>query len=87
MRDLDSSVSIARGYGLDDPCSIPGSERFSFLHNAKSGSRAHPPSYPMGTGAFPSGVKGQGREADYSPPSRAEIKNGGAIPSLPHMFS
>jgi hypothetical protein len=29
------------------------------------------------------GVKPQGREADYSPPSSAEIKNDGAIPPLP----
>jgi hypothetical protein len=28
-----------------------------------------------------------GREADLSPPSSAEIKNGGAIPALPHMSS
>jgi hypothetical protein len=29
------------------------------------------------------GVKRQGREADHSPPSSAEVKKGGAIPSLP----
>jgi hypothetical protein len=28
------------------------------------------------------GVKLLGREADYSPPSSAEIKNGGAMPPL-----
>jgi hypothetical protein len=33
------------------------------------------------------GVKRQGREADHSPPSSAEVKKGGAIPSLPHMSS
>jgi hypothetical protein len=33
------------------------------------------------------GVKWQGREADHSPPSNAEVKNGGAIPPLPHMPS
>jgi hypothetical protein len=33
------------------------------------------------------GVKRQGPEADHSPPSSAEVKNGGAIPPLPHMFS
>jgi hypothetical protein len=28
-----------------------------------------------------------GRVADHSPPSSAEVKNGGAIPPLPHMSS
>jgi hypothetical protein len=28
----------------------------------------------------------QSCEADHSPPSDAEVKNDGAIPSLPHMF-
>jgi hypothetical protein len=33
------------------------------------------------------GIKRQGREADRSPPSSAEVNNGGAIPPLPHMSS
>jgi hypothetical protein len=33
------------------------------------------------------GVKGPVREANHSPPASAEIKNSGAIPPLPHMFS
>jgi hypothetical protein len=32
------------------------------------------------------GVKLQGHQTDHSPPSRAEIKNVGAIPPLPHVF-
>jgi hypothetical protein len=35
---------------------------------------------------FP-GVKRQGREASYPPPSNAEVKNGGDIPPLPHVSS
>jgi hypothetical protein len=31
-------------------------------------------------------VKRSGRVADYPPPSSADIKNGGAIPPLPHVF-
>jgi hypothetical protein len=31
-------------------------------------------------------VKRQGREADHSAPSSAEVKNGGAIPILPYVF-
>jgi hypothetical protein len=33
------------------------------------------------------GVKQQGRQADKSPLSSAEVKNGGAIPPLPYMSS
>jgi hypothetical protein len=33
------------------------------------------------------GVKRSRREADHSPPSSVEVKNGGAIPPLPHMSS
>jgi hypothetical protein len=33
------------------------------------------------------GVKRTGSEADRSPPSSAEVKNGGAVPPLPHMPS
>jgi hypothetical protein len=31
------------------------------------------------------GVKRPGYEADHSPPSNIEVKNGGTIPPLPHM--
>jgi hypothetical protein len=34
-------------------------------------------------GALFPGVKRQGREADHSPPSSYEVKNGGAIAPLP----
>jgi hypothetical protein len=37
----------------------------------------------MGTGAFSSRVKRPGREADNSLPPGAEVKVGGAIPTLP----
>jgi hypothetical protein len=38
-------------------------------------------------GAVSQGVKRQRREADHSPPSNAKVKNGGAIPSVPHISS
>jgi hypothetical protein len=38
------------------------------------------------SGCFP-GVKGPGHEADHSPPSTAEVKNGGAIILLFHTYS
>jgi len=44
----------------------------------QAGSEAHPASYPMGTRDSPfggGGIKSPGREADYSPPPNAEVKN------------
>jgi hypothetical protein len=47
---------------------------FSLHHRVKTGSGAHPASYPMGiTGPFHGG-KRPGREAAHSPPSSAEVK-------------
>jgi hypothetical protein len=37
-------------------------------------------------GAISPGIKRQGREADRSPPSSTQDKNGGAIPPLPHVL-
>jgi hypothetical protein len=34
----------------------------------------HPTSYKMGTGSSSPGLKRQGREADHSPPTSAEVK-------------
>jgi hypothetical protein len=53
-------------------------EDFSFLHSVQTGSGVHPAPYRMGTGdSFPGG------KADHSPPSSAEVKNGGALTPLP----
>jgi hypothetical protein len=46
----------------------------------------HPASCPMGT-PVSSGVRRPGCEADHSLPSSAEVKNGGAVPPVPHMSS
>jgi hypothetical protein len=49
-------VGTARGYGMDEPGSIPSSARFSLLHSVQTDSGAHPASYPTGTGdSFPGG--------------------------------
>jgi hypothetical protein len=37
--------------------------------------------------ALSPGVKRSGRETDHSPPCNMEMKNGGAISTLPHMSS
>jgi hypothetical protein len=43
----------------------------------------YPASCPRGLKALTSGVKRPGREVNYLCPSSAEVKSGGAIPSLP----
>jgi hypothetical protein len=50
------------------------SKRFSLLHIVQTGSGVHPTSYKMGTGGTFPGLKWQGREADHSPPTSAEVK-------------
>jgi hypothetical protein len=41
----------------------------------------------LATKGLSPGVKRPGREADYSLPSGAEVKDGGTLPPLPHMSS
>jgi hypothetical protein len=60
MKNRDSSVGIALGYGLDDRSSrvrFPaGAGNFSLHHRVQNGSGAHLASYPKGTrGCFPGG--------------------------------
>jgi hypothetical protein len=44
------------GYGLEGPGSIPGRQDLFLLHIVRTGSEAHPASYPVGTGGdFPGG--------------------------------
>jgi hypothetical protein len=59
----------------------------SLLHSVHSSSEAHPAFYTRGTGALFPGIKRQGREANHSPLSSAEVKNARAIPPLPHVSS
>jgi hypothetical protein len=80
---LSEAIAIfLPGYGLDGPCSIPDRGKRFFSTPQLS----LPVSYPMGAGDLSPGVKRQEREADYSPPSSADVKNGGAIPLLPPYF-
>jgi hypothetical protein len=44
------------------------------LHIVQTGSGVHPTSYKMGIGSSFPGVKRQGRKADHSPPTSAEVK-------------
>jgi hypothetical protein len=53
-----------------------GEKDFSPSTCVQTGSGAHPASCTMGTwGALPGVKRGQGRDADHSPPSSAEVKN------------
>jgi hypothetical protein len=65
-------------YGLDgSEFEYRQGKNFSPLQVVLIGSGAHPASYPMGTeGEAPNlGVKWTRREADYSPPTCAEVRN------------
>jgi hypothetical protein len=84
----DSWVNIEMGCWLDGRVSIPGSgKRFYSTPQRPDRLWAHPSTSPMGTGGSFPGGKAAGREADHSPLSSAEVKNGGAVPPLPHTSS
>jgi hypothetical protein len=64
--------------------------RISLLHTVQRsalGLTQPPIQWLLGGGAVFTEVKPLGHEADCSPPSSAEVKNGGVIPSLPHTRS
>jgi hypothetical protein len=66
-----SPVSTVSDYGLDGRGSILDTGRgFSSSLCVQTGCGAHPASYTMGT----RGKARPGRDADHSPPSRAEVK-------------
>jgi hypothetical protein len=54
---------------------LGGAGNFSLHHSVQTGSGFHQASYPMGTRASFLGVERQGREADHSPLSSADVKN------------
>jgi hypothetical protein len=75
-KSRDSAVGIATDYGLDNRgVGVPSPfEVKNVLPQAgKTGSGAHQASYSMGTGGSFPAVKRQGREADHSPTTSAEV--------------
>jgi hypothetical protein len=81
-------AGIATGYGLNDRgVGIRVPVGCSLLHVVQTGSRAHPNSYPKGTGGSFPGVKQPGREADHSLPASGEVKKIWIYTSTPHMPS
>jgi hypothetical protein len=68
-------VGIATGYGQEVRGSIPGKGKIVFLSTASRPTLGvHTPFSGYG-GSFP-GVKRTGRNADHSPPSSADVKDG-----------
>jgi hypothetical protein len=80
----DSSVGIATRLRAGQQRSLGSC---SLLHNVQARPTDHRASYKMGTWVVSPGVKRQKRVAHNSPPSSAEMQNGGAIPPLPHTPS
>jgi hypothetical protein len=60
---------------------------FVFSTTSRLVLRPTQPPIQWALGAPSMGVKWQGHEADHSPPSSAEVKNGGVIPPFSHMPS
>jgi hypothetical protein len=59
---------------------------FSLLLSVQTDAGDHQTPYPTGTGgSLPVGKAAGPRETYHSPPSSVQVKNGGAIPPLPHM--
>jgi hypothetical protein len=77
------AVRMAGQAGFD---SWQGREIFLYS-SIQADSGVQPASYPMGTSGPSLGIKRPGRETEHSPPTSAEVKNGGAIPPVPHTSS
>jgi hypothetical protein len=90
LNSWDSSVSIVIRLRVVRPRnrgSIPSRDKRQFLvHRVQTDSWAHPASYPKGTGAHFLRIKRPAREADHSPPSRAEVKKVWSHTSTPPTF-
>jgi hypothetical protein len=83
----DSSVGLARDYGLNGRGSISGRSKRSFFYFSASRPALGPVSHTVGTEVYISGGKAQGHEAKHSSPSRVEVKKDEAIPPLSKAFS
>jgi hypothetical protein len=87
-RSRDSSVGIATGYGLGGRSSIPYRGKiFMFSTASRPALGPTQPSIQWVSEAISTEVRRQEHETDGSFPSSAEVKTGGAIPSLPNTSS
>jgi hypothetical protein len=77
-RSRDSVVGIATGYGMDDQgigVPIPGRIKDFLFSTSSTPALGHTqPPIQWVLRALSSGVKGQGREGDHSPPVSAEVR-------------
>jgi hypothetical protein len=87
LRNRDSAVGIATGYGLDGrrlgdriPVDFPP------IRVVHTGSGTHQASYLLGTGALSPGVKRPGREAGHLFPTSALVKNSWIYTFTPPYF-
>jgi hypothetical protein len=88
VRSRDSAVGIATGNGLDEGprsrSSSPGVvKNFLFSTSSRPALGSTQPPIQWVSGPLSPGAKRQGREADHSPPSSAEVKKIGSIHPLP----
>jgi hypothetical protein len=87
---VDGRIILKRLYWSEGMGSFPGMKKKFFSFPERLDRLWVPPRLQFQFngygGSFP-GVNHPGYEADHSPPSSAEIKNGGAIPPLLHMSS
>jgi hypothetical protein len=58
----------------------------SLLQSVQTGSGAHPAFYPVSTVTLSQQVRWLEHEADHTPVSSAEFKNGGAVPPFPYVL-
>jgi hypothetical protein len=74
------------GYRLNGRGSVAGTGKiFLFCTASRLAPGPTQPPIEWLAGALSLGVKRPGRETDHLPSFIAEVKNGGAIPPLPHM--
>jgi hypothetical protein len=85
----DSVVGLATGYGLYDQevvVRVPiGSRIFFFPRCPRPALGPTQPQIQWASREISLAVKRPRGEAEHSPPSRAEVKNDGAIPPLPYV--
>jgi hypothetical protein len=87
IKSRNSSFGITTGYRLDSHGLNPDRGKI-FLFSVMSRLTLEPTQPPVqwAVRAFSLVVKQKSHEADHQCPSGAKVKNGGAIPPLPHMI-
>jgi hypothetical protein len=83
-----SSVGIATSYELNGRGSIPGRGKVFLISIAsRPALESTQPPIQWVPESLSSKLKWLGREADHSPPSSSDVRNGGAVTPLPNMSS